>query len=80
MSVTVGAHLCAGTVIRSRVYATENRATVALEGARLTAVTLFADRADVELLRAMLDEVLTELDAAPVKAPRSRPGSAHPPA
>ncbi len=80
MSVTVGAHLGAGTVLRSRVYVAENRATVALEGARLTAVTLFADRAELDRLRAVLGEVLTELNAAPVEAHRDRPGSAHPPA
>ncbi len=80
MSVTVGAHLGAETVLRSRVYVAENRVTVALEGTRITAVTLFADRADVERLRVVLGEVLTELDAAPVEVHQDRADSAHPPA
>ncbi|MGD9990110.1 hypothetical protein [Pseudonocardia sp.] len=61
--LTTSVHVYPSTSLSHRLYRAEGRATVRI-GSRDTDVTLYANRNDLARLRDLLDNALTQLDAA----------------
>jgi hypothetical protein len=64
MSMDAGAHINRDTTIEHRIYAGEDRVTVAFVGTNSARITLFLPHPELLRLRDALTRVITEFDSA----------------
>ena len=64
LSLSVDAHVCAGTGIGARIHLGEDRVVMSLNGNGICDVHLYAERAELVRLRDALTIALADLDTA----------------